>query len=118
MIFNTLYILHKLRKNQWLKPYDLKKLQQKKLRSIIIHAYNNVPYYHKLFDSVNVKPSDIKNVDDLSPEISSSTKTSKLLKPTGTVIKIVHVSPYKLVQIFCRLYHRLIISSLSVSVIG
>jgi phenylacetate-CoA ligase len=30
------------------------------------YAYRNVSYYHKLFDSINLKPSDIKSLDDLS----------------------------------------------------
>ena len=57
---------HVLRRNAWLKRSELERIQQKKLRAIIKHAYNNVPFYHKLFDSVGVKPDDIKTVDDLS----------------------------------------------------
>ena len=55
-----------LRRNAWLKRSELERIQQKKLRAIIKHAYQNVPFYHKLFDSVGVKPDDIKTVDDLS----------------------------------------------------
>ncbi|MCJ7773994.1 MAG: hypothetical protein MUP22_12780 [Desulfobacterales bacterium] len=40
--------------------------QNKQLRHIIHHAYHNVPYYRKLFDRVNLKPQDIKTIDDLS----------------------------------------------------
>ena len=55
-----------LRKNAWLKRSELERIQQKKLRAIVKHAYHNVPFYHKLFDSVGVKPEDIKTIDDLS----------------------------------------------------
>jgi len=57
---------HILRRNAWLKRSELERMQQKKLRAIIKHAYYNVPFYHRLFDSVGVKPDDIKAVEDLS----------------------------------------------------
>lgn len=63
---NNYRYLVELRRNQWLKTPELERIQEKKLRAIISHAYHNVPFYHKLFDSVGVKPEDIKTVDDLS----------------------------------------------------
>ena len=63
---NNYRYLVEFRKNQWLKTPELERIQEKKLRAIISHAYHNVPFYHKLFDSVGVKPEDIKTVDDLS----------------------------------------------------
>ncbi|UCE29508.1 MAG: phenylacetate--CoA ligase family protein [Candidatus Bathyarchaeota archaeon] len=54
-----------LKKSQWLARPKLKKIQEKKLRNIIKHAYNNVEYYHALFKSLNLHPTDVKNVDDL-----------------------------------------------------
>lgn len=61
-----LKILHTLRNNVWLKTSELEAIQEKKLRAILNHAYRNVPYYHRLFDSVGVKPDDIRNIEDLS----------------------------------------------------
>ena len=58
--------IHTLRRNAWLKHSELERMQQKKLRAVIKHAYHNVPFYHRLFDSAGVKPDDIKTVDDLS----------------------------------------------------
>jgi phenylacetate-CoA ligase len=55
-----------LKKSQWLSRPILKKIQEKKLRTIIKYAYYNVEYYHALFKSLNLTPSDIKNVNDLS----------------------------------------------------
>lgn len=58
--------LHNLRKSQWLKGESLKRLQEKKLRAIVNHAYYNVEFYHGRFDSVGIKPSDIRHLEDLS----------------------------------------------------
>ena len=52
-------------KNQW-KPYKEQKVQQeKKLRNMISFAYNNVPYYHKLFNELKISPQDICTIEDL-----------------------------------------------------
>ena len=40
--------------------------QNKQLRRLISYAYENVPYYQKLFDRNNIKPNDIQTVSDLS----------------------------------------------------
>jgi phenylacetate-coenzyme A ligase PaaK-like adenylate-forming protein len=52
--------------NQWQEPQDLKKLQDRKLRRLVRHAYENVPYYRRLFDSVGVRPQEIATVEDLA----------------------------------------------------
>ncbi len=56
----------KLKKTQWLSPRTLQNIQEKKLRTIINYAYNNVEYYHYLFKSLSLTPNDIKNVNDLN----------------------------------------------------
>jgi len=61
-----IWYLHKVMKQQWLKTSELEEIQRKMLRGIIKHAYENVPFYHSKFDSVGVKPDDIKTVEDLS----------------------------------------------------
>jgi phenylacetate-CoA ligase len=63
--FRQLYYFSQLKKHQWLKEEDLKKIQEKKLRALIKHAYENVPYYHHLFDSVGIKPQNIQRLKDL-----------------------------------------------------
>jgi phenylacetate-CoA ligase len=67
-------ILHTLRNKVWLKTSELEAIQEKKLRAILNHAYRNVPFYHRLFDSVGVRPDDIKTVEDLS-KIPITTKS-------------------------------------------
>jgi len=60
-----LYYLWKIRKSQRLSPSELEELQDRKLRAIIKHAYENVPYYHELFNSAKLKPEDIRVKEDL-----------------------------------------------------
>lgn len=54
-----------LKKSQWLTNPMLQRIQEKKLRSVIKHAYNHVPYYHHLLKSLSLNPNDIQKVDDL-----------------------------------------------------
>ncbi len=61
----ALYYIAQLRRHQWLKEEELAKIQEKKLRAIIKHAYHNVPFYRELYDSVGIKPEDIKSIEDL-----------------------------------------------------
>lgn len=63
---NKFRLLHQVRKNQWLKPSELEELQNKKLRSIINHAYYNTEFYHRKFKDAGVKPEDIKTIHDLN----------------------------------------------------
>ena len=40
--------------------------QNKRLRRLLAHAYENVEYYRRLFDRSGIKPGDIRSVADLS----------------------------------------------------
>jgi phenylacetate-CoA ligase len=54
-----------LEKNQW-RPYEeLKREQEQQLRKMICYSYENVPYYHRLFNSLNIRPYSIRTVEDL-----------------------------------------------------
>lgn len=63
---SSLKYLRTLEKTQWLKPSQIDELQEKKLHALLIHAYENVPYYRQMFKQNNLKPDDIKSVDDLT----------------------------------------------------
>jgi phenylacetate-CoA ligase len=52
-------------KSQWQNVKSLKKEQEEKLRKIIRFSYNNVPYYRKLFESMNLSPDNIRSIEDL-----------------------------------------------------
>jgi phenylacetate-CoA ligase len=58
-------MIAELKWNQRLKPSELRKLQEKRLRAMIEHSYKNVKYYHSLFKEVNLSYNDIKTIDDL-----------------------------------------------------
>jgi phenylacetate-CoA ligase len=47
--------------------------QSRRLRQIVQHAYQRVPYYREVFDSVGLKPEDIRGVDGL-PKIPLSSR--------------------------------------------
>jgi phenylacetate-CoA ligase len=57
--------LQELNKTQWSKQEKLKKNQERRLRVLVKHAYDKVPYYHRVFKERGIKPSDIKVIDDL-----------------------------------------------------
>jgi len=54
-----------LMKTQWLSPDELEELQNERLRIIIQHAYENVPYYRRIFNEHGLKPNDIQTKEDL-----------------------------------------------------
>jgi len=54
-----------LDETQWQTREQLEMLQNQKLGKLIKHAYENVPYYRKVFKERNLKPEDIKTKEDL-----------------------------------------------------
>jgi len=62
---NSLKCLAELQKSQWLSKDEILNIQNKRLRALIKHSYENVPYYHKTFKKLGIMPEDIKNKEDL-----------------------------------------------------
>lgn len=60
-------------KMQWDSEESIIKWQDMRLRELIKHAYDTVPYYRDLFDRENLKPDDIKSQADL-PKIPVLTR--------------------------------------------
>lgn len=54
-----------LMKSQWWPKEKLEEFQNQRLRKIIEHAYDNVPYYRKIFDVRGLRPKDIQCKEDL-----------------------------------------------------
>ena len=54
-----------LLRSQWLDRAAMRDLQESKLNALVDHAFHHVPYYRALFDSVGLKPSHIRHMDDL-----------------------------------------------------
>jgi phenylacetate-CoA ligase len=46
-------------------PDQVKSLQEKKLAHLVRHAYHHVPYYRRLLDEHDIRPEDIRTIDDL-----------------------------------------------------
>jgi phenylacetate-CoA ligase len=62
----TLQYLRSLCRSQWWRVKQLQALQARKLRAIVRHAYYTVPFYHRRFRSVGLRPDDIRTVSGLS----------------------------------------------------
>jgi len=55
-----------LLRNQWIKKDEIEEYHERMLRRLIRYVYSDIPYYKRLFRSINLKPSDIRTLDDLS----------------------------------------------------
>jgi len=58
--------MRELEKSQWFTRGKIKELQEKRLRRLIKHAYETVPYYHRIFRKNKLNFNDIKSLDDLA----------------------------------------------------
>ena len=56
---------NELKQSQWLTTEQVKELQEMKLRKLVRHAYQHVPFYRQRFDEAGIKPSDIQTIEDL-----------------------------------------------------
>jgi len=63
--YNTLHHLKELERSQWLSKIEIERIQGEKLKKLIEHSYNTVPYYKRIFDDNNLKPADIISSKDL-----------------------------------------------------
>jgi phenylacetate-CoA ligase len=54
-----------LQKSQWWNKEQLENYQMRELEKLLNHAYENVPYYRKIFDERRLKPNNIQSLDDL-----------------------------------------------------
>lgn len=54
-----------LQKSQWWSKEEHEEYQMEQLKKLINHAYQNVPYYSKIFNERGIKPKDIQNFNDL-----------------------------------------------------
>lgn len=55
-----------LNKTQWYTPEKISDYQTVRLRALVKHAYNTVPFYHELYNKHGVHPLDIKELSDMS----------------------------------------------------
>ena len=54
-----------LKKSQWWSREQLENYQLQQLSGLLSHAYENVPYYRRVFDERELKPEDIQVLSDI-----------------------------------------------------
>lgn len=55
-----------LQESQWWSRERLEEYQMQQLKKLLHHAYENVPYYRRIFDERGLKPKNIRDSDDLT----------------------------------------------------
>ena len=63
---HSLKYFQELNESQWWSADEIAARQLKRLRALLRHAYQNVPYYTQKFREAGLEPADIKTLDDLS----------------------------------------------------
>ena len=63
---HTRLYMRELEKSQWFSPRKIREIQEKKLRRLIKHAYETVPYYRRIFRKNKLSLNDIRSLDDLA----------------------------------------------------
>ncbi len=66
--FGKDYVKYKnlLEESQWWARDELRDWQLSELKKLLKHAYNNVPYYNRVFKERNLKPEDINSISELA----------------------------------------------------
>jgi phenylacetate-CoA ligase len=54
-----------LQKSQWWNEQQIETFQLRRLKQLLTHAYNNVPYYRSVFSQQGLRPSAIRDLADL-----------------------------------------------------
>ena len=67
--------LKELNQTQWLSSDELLALQQNKLQRLVEYAYQNVPYYHHIFDQIGFHPNDLLKDQTIFSQLPIITKT-------------------------------------------
>lgn len=55
-----------LEKSQWYSPEQLRQLQIKRLKALLMHANDHVPYYHNLFAQIKLNVHEVDSLDVLT----------------------------------------------------
>lgn len=55
-----------LKQSQWLSLFEMRQLQEEKLRRLVRHAYHHVGYYRERMDALGLGPEDVRTLDDLA----------------------------------------------------
>ncbi len=85
MILDTISDLYGSKKKLFLTASDLKDMQIKKLRAIVIYAYETIPFYNQKFKNAGIKPDEIRCIEDLN-RIPLTTKEEIQGTPLSQII--------------------------------
>src|SRR5947207_15190900 len=58
--------LREFERTQYLPPDRLRALQLRRLRALLLHAYDRCPFYRDRFDGRGLRPEDVRTLDDLA----------------------------------------------------
>lgn len=61
----TFQRLREYENNQWRAIDELRQIQWAKLKQLILHVYENVPYYRAKFDQLHLSPEDFREPSDI-----------------------------------------------------
>ena len=61
-------------------PKAIRAWRDRKVRKLVRHAWENVPYYRRLFEEAGVRPEEIRRAEDLG-RIPVTTKQQRQLLP-------------------------------------
>lgn len=77
---NYLKQYEELKRTQWLSKDEIIGLQWSKLKQLLEHTYNNVPYYKRVFDCLFLHPNNINSESDFRklPLLDKETITNNL----------------------------------------
>lgn len=84
MLPRLLSLIWQIRKEQWLPPETLERIQEKRLQEMVAHAYKTTRFYKTLFNRCSVTPEDIKTKEDLK-KLEPTKKTDLQEKFTDMV---------------------------------
>jgi len=65
MLQRQIYHFLEAERQQWMKPEELRRLQDAKLRAMVRHAYANVPFYRRAWKAAGVRPEDVRGAEDM-----------------------------------------------------
>lgn len=91
-------ILGELNKSQWWSEEELKQLRLERLQKTITVAYEKIPYWKNLMDSIGISPHDIHTIEDLKqfPLLEKETLREKreemVWKKAGKRVQLVRTS--------------------------
>ena len=81
-----------LQESQWWSKEQLEEYQLQQLSKLLQHAYENVPYYRRIFDERGLKPKDIQDFRDLQ-QLPYLTK--QIIQDNLEDLKAINYSPSK-----------------------